>query len=453
MNKNKINLLEGNLWKQILLFALPIVATSMLQQLFNSVDTAVVGRFSSSDALAAVGSTSSVVGLSITIMSGLSVGANVIISHAIGQRNNKTIKNSVDTSLCIGLIAGILLAVVSEIIARPMLDLLGTPSNIIDQATSYLRIYFIGLPFLMLYNFAAAILRSSGDSNKPLYCLIVSGVLNLGFNLLFVVGFRMGVVGVALGTLISDVANMIIIFYFLLKGNGIVKFDIHNFSPDKHSAMMIFKIGIPAALQGMMFNLSNLIIQSGFNSLGSQVVAANTVALNAEVFVYFLLNGFGQAAVTFFGQNYGAGNYRRCRMIPFVCMILGSVSTLILSFIFIQFSNVFTGIFTTDATVVELAVSRMKMVLYFEVLNLTVEVLSGCLRGLGHSTIPTVISALFICGTRILWMLFVFPNASTYETLIRIYPISWALASFATLFVYLYIQKQKLDRIDLQNAN
>ncbi len=428
------NFLTGNLWKQIFLFSLSVIATSMLQQLFNSADTAVVGRFASSKALAAVGSTSMIVSLCITILSGLAVGTNVRVANAIGQGRKDLIKENVDTALVIAIAAGIFVAIVGELTAKPLLSILATPENIIDQAVLYLRIYFAGIPFLMFYNFVASILRASGDSKKPLYCLIIAGILNVGFNLLLVMGFHMGVAGVALGTLIADITNTILATYFLCRGNAYVKLNINKFMPRRNVISGILSIGIPAALQGMMFNMANLIIQSGVNSLGSNFIAATTIGVNANIFVYYLISGYGQAAVTFNGQNYGAGNLKRCNQATLVSLTLGAISTFFLAFAFRIEARPFASIFSNDESVVQFAVSRMKLVLPFELFNMVIEVLSGALRGLGHSTLPMLISAIFVCGTRIVWVYWVFPLEKTYTRLNMVYPTSWILdAVFITI--------------------
>ncbi len=435
-------LLTGNIWKQVLLFALPIAATSILQQIFNSTDTAVVGRFASSQALAAVGSTAPVANLCITILTGLAVGANVRIAYSIGAGDQETVRKGVSTAMIIAVISGVLLTVLGEIFTRPLLEIMNTPEDVIELAIQYLRIYFLGIVFLMIYNFEAAILRASGDSKKPLYCLLFSGVLNLGFNLLFVIVFRMGVRGVALGTLIADAVNAILLLYFLIKGNSLVRLDLKELHYDHNTGKRILAIGIPAALQGMMFNIANIIVQTGLNGLGSDVVAASTIGLNAEIFVYYMLSAFGQAAVTFNGQNLGAGNIRRCRQSTRVSLILGIIFVAILSGAFMIFAKPFAGIFSTDDMIISVAALRIRIILSCEIINVTEEILSGALRGLGHSTSPAVLSGIFICGTRILWVLFVFPMHHTFAWLLYVYPISWIINTIAILTAYFYVIKK-----------
>ncbi len=453
MEQKKSGLLTGSLWRSILAFALPIAATSILQQLFNSTDTAVVGRFAGSEALAAVGSTAPVVNLCITIFMGLSVGANVKIAQAVGAGSKKGIRELTDTSMLIALLTGLAMTVLGELTAPLLLQAMGTPDNILDAAVLYMRIYYIGMPFLMIYNFEAAILRGAGDTKRPLECLLLAGVLNLLLNLLFVAGFHMGVAGVALGTLIADAVDAGLLLHFLLKGSNGVKLDLGEIRFAGSAARSIFAIGIPAAIQGMMFDIANMIIQTGFNSLGSVVVAGSTIGLNAEIFVYYLETGFAQAAVTFNGQNLGAGNVKRCRQATRTAMILGTVFTMGLSGLFILFSGQFAGLFTVDAAVKDTAMLRMHQVLGFEFFNMTIEILSGAIRGLGYSAFPAALAAVFICGTRLVWMGFVFPQLRSFSGLLWVYPVSWMLTAAAMALAYRYVTHRVSERMgSLENS-
>ena len=405
MEKKRIDILNGSIWDKILAFALPLAATSVLQQLFNSADVAVVGHFSGSNALAAVGSTSPITNLFITIFVGLSIGANVVISRFLGAQNEKDTSKAVHTSILLSIISGIVIALIGEVIAVWLLKIMSTPKEVLDQAALFLRITFIGMIFLTIYNFEAAILRAGGDTKRPLYCLLISGVVNVTLGLFFVVVCKLDVAGVALATLIADATSALLLFYILTKEQGPLKLSLEKLKIDKTITKDILFTGIPAAIQGMLFNVSNIIIQSGINSLGADVVAASTVGLNFEIYVYYLITGFSQASITFNSQNYGAGNYKRCM-------------------IFIVFDRFFAGIFTSNPKIVELATIRMTYILIFEVLNMTIEIMSGSLRGLGSPMISTLLCVIFTCGVRLGYMFLVFPHFNTYNMLLIIYPIS-----------------------------
>jgi len=398
----KIDILHGSIWNKVLAFALPLAATSVLQQLFNSADVAVVGQFSGSKALAAVGSTSPITSLFITIFVGLSIGANVVISRFLGAQNDKQVKKAVHTSLVLGMI------------------------------------------FLTIYNFESAVLRASGDTKRPLYCLLVSGVINVSLGLFFVVICKLNVAGVALATLIADATSALLLLIILIKEKGALKVSFKDLQIDSRITKDILFTGIPAAIQGMLFNIANIIIQSGINSLGADVVAASTVGLNFEIYIYYLITGFAQASITFNSQNYGAKNYKRCIQSTRWCMGLGFIFTMLLSGIFILFSHTFAGIFTSDQAIIELATIRMRYILAFEFLNMTIEIMSGSLRGLGNPMISTILCVIFVCGVRLFYMFVIFPHYNTFNMLLIIYPISWATASASIVAAYFVIKKKKL---------
>ena len=445
--KPRNDLRHGTLWKQILLFALPIAATSMLQQLFNSADVAVVGRFSAQKelALAAVGSTTSVVNLYITIFTGLAVGANVVIARLIGAEEEREVRKAVHTALVTAVICGAAMMVLGQLVAKPLLAWMDTPADIIDLAGQYLRIFLLGAIFQMVYNFEAAILRANGDTRRPLLCLLLSGGVNVVLNLLFVIVFHLDVAGVALATVIADAVGAGLLWHYLRRESGPIRVEPALLRLDKKLLRAILYIGIPAAIQGMMFNIANVIIQSGINRLGSQVVAASTIGVTAEIFVYYLLNSFGQASMTFTGQNYGAGNLARCRGATRWCLLLGCLLSEIFALLLVAFGLPFTGIYTTEGAIALLALTRMKWVLPFEICNTVIEVLSGTLRGLGYSFVPTILCAVFVCGLRILWVAFVFPLMPTFQGLLLVYPVSWLAAGAALAITYLVLKKKLLS--------
>lgn len=440
----KIDILHGSIWDKVLAFALPLAATSVLQQLFNSADVAVVGQFSGSKALAAVGSTSPITSLFITIFVGLSIGANVVISRFLGAQNDKQVKKAVHTSLVLSVISGIIIALIGELIAKWLLVMMSTPAEVLDQALLFLRITFIGMIFLTIYNFESAILRASGDTKRPLYCLLISGVINVSLGLFFVVICKLDVAGVALATLIADATSALLLLIILIKEKGALKVSFKDLQIDSRITKDILFTGIPAAIQGMLFNIANIIIQSGINSLGADVVAASTVGLNFEIYIYYLITGFAQASITFNSQNYGAKNYKRCIQSTRWCMGLGFIFTMLLSGIFILFSHTFAGIFTSDQAIIELATIRMRYILAFEFLNMTIEIMSGSLRGLGNPMISTILCVIFVCGVRLFYMFVIFPHYNTFNMLLIIYPISWATASASIVSAYFMVKKKKL---------
>lgn len=441
--KNReIDILNGSLVDKIILFALPLAASSILQQLFNSADVAVVGKFAGSEALAAVGANGAVINLLVNLFVGLSVGANVVISTFIGKGEEQNIKKAVHTSILIAILSGLFLMIIGITFAKMILTAMSTPGNIIDLAVKYLRIYFSGMPFIMLYNFIASIFRSKGDTKRPLFALTISGIVNVLLNLFFVVVLHMNVEGVAIATVISNIISSSILLYWLKKEKGAFGLEIRCLKISVNIVKSMAKIGVPAGVQGMVFSFSNVIIQSALNGLGSVAVAASAAALNYEYFAYFVLSSFSQAGVTFISQNYGAGNRERCRRVVKSCLVLGMASTIVTCGIFIVFSRPLVGIFTSDTAVADLAIIRIKYILTFELINVTIEVLSGCMRGLGYSFVPACVCVLGICGFRILWIYTVFQKALTFESLMMVYPSSWAITVIAIIISFILVKKR-----------
>lgn len=438
----KTDLTEGKLWNKILFFALPIVLMNILQQLFNTADIAVVGRLVGNDALAAVGSAGPIVTLFITIFSGVSVGANAVIARMVGSGNKDQIGKSVHTSIAIAVLSGAIIMIVGEWITRPLLALVSTPEHVMDMAVLYLRIYFSGSIFIMLYNFEAAILRAGGDTKRPLYVLLVSGVLNILLNLFFVMSCGMSVEGVALATLVSNIVSALMLFGMLLREKGDLRISVSEVRLHSGIARGILMVGIPAAIQGMLFNIANIVLQSGINSLGATVVAGNTVGVNVEIFLYFIVAGFGQTCITFNGQNLGAGKLERCVSATRWCLGLGFILTVAASSVTFAFRYHLAGLFTPDDAVIRIAAFRIAILAAFEVLNLMIEVLSGALRGWGHSLLPALLSLFFVCGVRMVWLFVIFPMDRTYEWLMSVYPVSWALAVASLAGAYIYVKRK-----------
>lgn len=429
-------MLHGAIWPKVLQFALPLAATSILQQLFNSADIAVLGRFAGKHAMAAVGSTAPIVGLLVNLFVGISVGANVIISNYTGQNNEKKVSEATHTSVILALICGFLVAGIGQIIAGPMVNLLGTPAEISSMAVKYLRIYFGGMPFVMLYNFESAIYRSQGNTGTPLLCLSISGIINVVLNLVFVLGLHMDVDGVATATVVANMVSSLLLLFLLTRQKGAIRIRRSEFRMNRCLLQRILRIGIPSGIQGMVFSISNLVVQSAINSLGSDVVAGSAAAFNLEIIGYYILNSFGQAAVTFIGQNYGAGNLKRCRSVTKQVMLLDEIFTVVVAALLIIFGHQLLAIFNTDPQVIRYGYIRMYTLLSAEVINVVIEVLSGTMRGYGTSMIPAAVTFVGICGTRILWVYTVFRAVPSWNCLMAVYPISWLVTMIVMIFAY-----------------
>lgn len=444
--KKDKGILSGPLWKAILIFALPIAAGNMLQQLFNTADVAIVGKFAGKEALAAVGSNGPIINLLLNLFIGISVGANVVIARYIGEGNSEKVKKSAHTAVVVSVISGVIVMLLGLLLARPMLELMNSPDDVIDLATLYLRIYFLGMPFMMLYNFSAAILRSRGDTKRPLICLAVAGVVNIILNLVFVIIFDMSVAGVALATVISNVISACLVLYFLTQEKGDLKISFKNLGIDMNILKEFASIGIPSGLQGAVFSASNIFVQSSLNSLGSDYMAGSSAALNFEFYVYHLMSGFSQATVTFIGQNYGAGNYKRCRSVTKWCLGLGiSMGSILITALMIA-SGKMVYIFTDDPVVAQIAIVRMTYILPFIMVNSASDILSGSMRGVGYSMVPALITIAGVCGVRLIWIYTVFVRVKTFEILMMIYPVSWIITAVGIVAAYFVVRKKELLR-------
>lgn len=442
VKSRELDMLHGSLLDKILWFALPLAASSILQQLFNSADVAVVGRFAGSQALAAVGSNQSAIGLFINLFVGLSIGANVLVARYIGQGEKEKISDAVHTTMTLAGIGGIFLLFLGMMIARPMLRLMATPEDVIDLAVLYLRIYFLGMPFFMLYNFGAAILRSKGDTKRPLYCLFLSGCINVVLNLILVIVFHLGVAGVGIATVVSNIISACMVVSFLMKEEDAGQLSFHKLCLKRKDVLEIGKIGVPAGVQGMVFSLSNVMIQTAINGFGSDAVAGSAAAVNFEFFTYFLLSAFSQAAVTFVSQNYGAGQYERCKKIVRLCAIAGILSSTALAESFVLGGKFFIRFYSTDPVVTRYAMIRMTHILALQFLNGLQEVLAGAMRGMGYSFVPAAITVAGVCGIRFVWIYTVFEKYHSFEMLMNVYPVSWIVTSAVILLAYRILKRK-----------
>lgn len=443
-----MDMLKGSLADKIFLLALPLALSSILQQLFNAVDVAVVGRFASSQAQAAVGSNGAVINLLLNLFIGISVGANVVIANYIGRGEERRIKTAVHTAMLVAGISGIFLLFLGILVARPILTLMNTPEDVIEYAVLYLRIYFLGMPFIMIYNFGAAILRSMGDTRRPLYCLILSGVVNAGLNLVLVIVFHLDVAGVAIATVTANVINAGLVLYFLLHEQEPFRLEVKKLAARKTELLYMLRIGIPAGLQSMVFSFANVCIQSALNGYGSDAVAGSAVALNFEYFSYFVVSAFNQATVTFTSQNYGAGQYDRCKKVYRIAMGMSVLASGVLSLSFLFGRNFFISLFTDTPAVAEYAAKRMVrlMTVYF-VLN-SYEISGSALRGFGYSMTPAIITVFGTCVLRLVWVFTVCRQYTGFEMLLNVYPISWVVTGIAMVAAYLVIQRKVLRKTD-----
>lgn len=446
-----MDMLNGGLAGKLILFAMPLAFSSILQQLFNSADVAVVGRFAGDNALAAVGSCVALVGIFVNLIVGLAVGPNAVLAMLIGQKDRGRISETLHTVMTFGIFLGIGLMIIGWLSAKPVLELSGTPESVMKEALLYIDIYFVSIPFMVIYNFGAAVLRSYGDSRRPMYYLLASGIVNVVLNLVLVIVFSLGVAGVAISTVISNILSAALVMIHLIRRQDEFAFRPDKMKINKSELVRVLKIGIPAGIQGAIFSISNVFIQSGINSFGEYAIAGSSLALNFEYFTYDIANAFAQAAVTFTSQNYGAGNIGRCKKIFIQCMIFGFVFTEILSIIFIVWGDFFVSIYTTSEMVAEFALIRMYHVCSLEGLTTTYEVESAALRGMGKSVEPAVFTILGTVVFRLIWLVTIFKMVPTYDMLMNVYVASWVFTGVSLLVVYL-LHMRKISRAELKKS-
>ena len=440
--KKQLDMLHGSIWNKIPQFALPVAATAILEQLFNASDVAVVGNFTGADstvAVAAVGANSALIGLIVNLFIGIALGTNVVIANAIGHGNRQDVQKAVHTSVLFALIGGVLVALVGELLAAPVLGMLNVPEDVLPQALLYLRIYLAGMPVILLYNFEAAIFRSIGETRTPLIALASSGVLNVILNLFFVAVLHMTVNGVAIATVISNAVSSVLLYRKLRTTTREIHLDPKLLRIDGAILKRILQIGLPAGVQSAVFSISNIVIQSAINSLGTVVMAASSAAFNIEIMTFYILNSFSQACTTFVGQNFGAGDLRRCRRTLLLCLGEGIAVLAVAVSTILFFGKPLLSIFNRDPQVIETGYLRLMMVMLSHGMCLAYDVISGYLRGFGISLVPAILTMLGVCGIRIAWVQFVFPQSATFRTLMTVYPVSLtttALFMTAALLIY-----------------
>ena len=444
VKKSEIDMTNGPILKKMIAFAFPLMCSSILQLLFNAADTVVVGKFAGDNSLAAVGSNGALINLMTNLFIGLSVGTNVLIGKSVGANDKEHTVKLVHTSMAISVIGGIFLMLFGMIFAEGILILMDTPPEVLPLASQYLTIYFIGLPAMMIYNFGSAVLRAVGDTKRPLYFLTAAGIVNVIFNLIFVIIFKMDVAGVALATVISQVISAALIVICLTRESGYIKLNPKNLSIDVDSLKRIIRIGIPAGLQGSLFSLSNVIIQSSINSFGATVVAGSSAAQNIEGFTYVSMNAFHQATITFTSQNVGAGRFDRIGKILLRGLISVTVTGITIGYLEILFGHQLLGIYSNDSAVIEKGFERLLIMGGTHFLCGFMDVMVGSIRGMGYSILPMFVSLIGACGLRILWLktFFMMDYFHSTKFIYITYPVSWFLTIIAHVICYLIIRKK-----------
>ena len=440
------DLTSGPMLKKIILFSLPLAASSFLQLLFNAADVVVVGRFAGSAALAAVGSNGALINLLVNLFVGLALGANVVAARCYGAKDDQGVHEAVQTAVTLSLVGGVLMAFVGFFAAHGLLELMSSPEDVIDLATLYLKIYFIGMPMTMLYNFNASLLRAVGDTRRPLVCLAVAGVINVVLNLLFVIVFQMSVAGVALATILSQTVSAIMVTVLLVREEGAMHLDLRHLGIHKKAMLQIIQIGLPAGLQSTVFSLSNVVIQSAINSFGSTVVAGSSASANLEGFVYTAMNAFSQAAVTFTSQNMGARKYQNLNRVVLNCLLCAIVTGVVLGGGAVLAGTQLLHFYSSDAAVIAAGYERLRVICGTYLLCGIMDTLASSLRGLGYSVLPMVVSLVGSCLLRLVWIATIFQLNRTPFMLYISYPISWVLTAAVHLACLLVVRHKMRQR-------
>jgi len=455
VKKYEMDMTEGALLPKVLLFSLPLIASGILQLLFNAADMVVVGRFAGKEYLAAVGSTGSLINLMVNVFIGLSVGGSVAVAKSFGAGDPAAVHKAVHTAMSLAVIAGVVVGLIGFIFCRPLLKLMDNP--VLDLATTYMKIYFLGMPFNMIYNFGASILRAVGDTRRPLTYLTIAGVVNVVLNLITVVLLHMNVAGVAIATVASQAVSAVLVVACLMRSHGVVHLDVKELRIHKRQLIDIARVGLPAGLQGSLFSISNVLIQSSINSFGEVVVAANSAGSNLEGFVYTAMNAIHQAALTFASQNLGAGKIRRVRRSMWVCIATVTVIGLVMGNLLYMCGEPLLSLYLDDPTaidpltgitVLEYGMKRLFYLVPLYCLCGLMDVMVGTLRGIGYSVMPMIVSLTGACLFRVVWIMTIFAANPTLDILYVSYPISWALTFGAHMLCYLFIARKKLAGLE-----
>ena len=442
MAKHSMDLTTGSVTKKLLLFMLPILATNLLQQLYTAADTAVVGKFASETALAAVGSTSHLTSLLLSLFVGLATGTNVVCAKCFGARNREKLRVYMHTSLVLGAICGLCLAVAGFALTRPILVLMGSPKNVIDQSTLYVRIFFLGVPASLMYNFASAILRAHGDTKRPMVILGISGLVNVLLNLLFVIGFHMDVAGVALATIISQYFSMAAALYLLFNPKNEFRMKPRELRLEAAAVGQILRIGLPAGINSSLYGIANVILQSTVNSFGDVYMAASAASSNVTAFMHIIMGSFTTACVSFAGQCSGAKKFDRIEKMLVSCIVGSTLSILLFDAVVTLFHRELLGCFTNNPEVVTIAMEKLLLNSWGYLVCCISDPLVGALRGTGRSTMPTVLNVGGVCITRLLWIFLIFPLNPTFLMLNVCYPVSWGFSTVLQVVYYLHCRKK-----------
>ncbi|WP_019214115.1 MATE family efflux transporter [Fenollaria massiliensis] len=443
----QINMTEGNILLKIIKFSIPLMLSGMLQLFFNAADVIVVGRYAGDEALAAVGSTGALINLLINLFIGISIGASVLMGQAIGARDYNDAQDSLHTAMLTGLIGGIIMIFVGQVVSRPMLELMQTPDDVIELSSLYMKIYFMGMPGFMLYNFGAAILRAAGDTKRPLYYLFVSGIINVILNLYFVIVLKMSVDGVAYATIISEAISAILIVICLMRSDGYLNLSLRKLKIDGKKFIEMLKIGIPSGFTGIVFSVSNMLIQSSINSFGKLVMAANTAASNLEGFVYNAMNSIYQTALAFASQNMGAKKLDRVDDVLKKSLLVVSGVGLFFGVGAYLLGEILLRLYTPNQEVIDIAMLRLLVISTSYFLCGIMDVYSGVIRGMGFSFTPMLVSMFFVCAFRVFWIYTIFERFHEQWVLYISYPVSWTITIIAYFFTYKIVRKKAKEKI------
>ena len=440
----EIDMCNGPILSRMLRFSIPLMCSSVLQLLFNAADIVVVGRWAGDNSLAAVGSNTALIGLLTNLFVGLAVGANTLAAKSFGARDREELHRVVHTSILLSILSGVLLAVVGFFGARTILTWMQTPDNVLGLAALYLRIYFLGMPATMVYNFGAALLRAEGDTQRPLYFLSLAGVVNIVLNLFFVIVCHLDVAGVAIATVISQCISAALVLRCMTKDTGPLHLDLRKLRIHSRTMGKILQVGLPAGFQGILFSLSNVVIQSSVNTFGEVIMAGNSAAANIEQFVYVSMNAMYQATISFVSQNYGAGNYHRIRKIVIRAQVCVLVVGLVLGNLATLFGRELLAIYTTSPAVIDAGLIRMRIVCTTYAVCGMMDVMVGGLRGIGYSVMPMLVSLVGACGLRLLWIATIFqlPQFHTIQMLYWSYPVSWTITVAVHVLCFLWALKR-----------
>lgn len=451
--QHEMDMVRGPLLKNMFLFSLPIIAMNLLQLLFNAADMVIVGQFSGSDALAAVGATAALISLLVNLFMGLSVGTSVIVAQDFGSGRQEEIGKSVHTSIALSLICGFVVGIGGFVFCEPLLVMMGTPENILDAAVVYMKIYFVGTPANMIYNFGAAVLRATGDSKRPMYYLVISGALNVVLNVFFIVVLGMNVDGVAWATVISQYVSAVLLMLCLMRSSGFLRFEWKKLAMDGKKLKELIRIGLPAGLQSTLFSISNVLIQSAVNSFGSAMVAGSSAAGNVEGLISCTSSAYYNAAITFTGQCVGAGEKKRIDDIVKVCLLFVFATWIVVGGIVMLFAEPLMRIYSSDPEVLRLGLMKLEIMLVVYCSAGILVTMPGVMRGMGYSITPMLITLGCACLMRIVWLNTAFAWYPTVKVLFAVYPFTWSLGAIGHLISYVCVRKRQGIAVSKEKKN